>query len=73
MWVGCEHLKNRPFQGVGLAPVGRLNPTGVELPGWRRSYSLTRTDCGLDLALGDKGTPHVVGGSSFPMRARIAT
>lgn len=71
--MGCEGLKNPPFQGVGLAPVEGLNPTGVELPVWRPSCNLTGTDCGLDLALGDKDTPHVVGGSSFPMRARTAT
>ena len=32
-----------------------------------------RTNSGLDLAMEDKGTPHVVIGSSSPMRARTAT
>ena len=34
--------------------------------------NFTRTDSGLDLAMEDKGTPHVVGGSSNPMRTRTA-
>ena len=62
-----------PLSRNGPGTCADLSPTGVELPVWRLSCSLTRTDCGLDLALGDKGTPHVVGGPSFPMRARTAT
>ena len=47
------------------------SPAGVELPLSRLSCSLTRADGGL--AVEDKGTPHAVGGSSSPMRARTAT
>ena len=32
----------------------------MELPLRRLSYNFTRTDGGLDLAMKDKGTPHVV-------------
>ena len=46
---------------------------GVELPLWRLSCNLTRTDGGLDLAMEDKGTPHMEGGSSSPLRARTGT
>ena len=45
---------------------------GVD-PLWRLSCNFTRTTGGLDLAKEDKGTPHVVDGSSSPMRARTAT
>ena len=48
-------------------------PAGIELPLWRLSYNFTKTDGGLDLAMEDKGTPHVVIGSSSPRRARTAT
>ena len=43
------------------------------MPLWRLSYNLTRTDSGLDLAVKDRGTPHVVDGSSSTLRARTAT
>ena len=36
------------------------------------SCNFTRTDGGLDLTVENKGTPHVVIGSSSLMRARIA-
>ena len=36
------------------------------------SCNFTRTDGGMNLALEDKGTPHVVTGSPSPMRARSA-
>ena len=44
----------------------------MELPLWRLSCNFTRTNDGLDLAMEDRGTPQLVGGSSSPMRARTA-
>ena len=58
---------------VGLLRVLNKSPTGVELPLWRLSCNLTKTDGGLDLAMEHKGTPHAVGGPSNPARARTAT
>ena len=67
------------LEGVGLVPVGGFfSPWGekkqkVELPLWGLSCYLTRTQGGLALPMEDKGIPVVVGGSSSPLRARIAT
>ena len=63
MWVDCGHCKDPLLQRVGLAPVGvfqALNkkPAVVLLPLWRLSCSLTRSECGLDLDMENKGTPH---------------
>ena len=44
----------------------------MEFPLLRLSCNLTRADGWLDLAMEDKGTPHAVGGSSSPVRARTA-
>ena len=57
----------------GVLCVLNKNSAGMELPLWRLSSSLTRTDSGLDLAMNDKGTPRAVGDSSSTMRARTAT
>ena len=57
----------------GVLRVLNKNSAGVELPLWRLFCSFTRTDSGLDLAKEDKGPPHVVGGSSSPVKARAAT
>ena len=78
MWCPAN-TKIPLLEEVGLAPVGGFcrslikKPEGVELTLWRLSCNFTRTTGGLDLAKEDKGTPHVVGGSSSPMRARTAT
>ena len=50
-----------------------INLAGVELPLWRLSCNLTRIDGELDLAMEDKGTLHMEGGSSSPMKARTGT
>ena len=47
----------------------RRNSIALELPRWRTSCKLTRTDCGLDLVMEDNGTPYEMGGSSSPVRA----
>ena len=57
----------------GVLCVLNKNSAGRELPLWRLSYNLTRTDSGLDLAMKDKGTPRAVGDSSSTMRARTGT
>ena len=59
--------------GGGCGSLIKNTPAGVELLLWRLSWNLTRTDRGLDLVKEEKGTPHAVGGSSSPMRARTAT
>ena len=48
------------------------NPAGMELPLQRLLCNLTGRDGGLDLAMGDGGTPIAVGGSSSLTRARTA-
>ena len=75
----CKCHKNSLLEGVNLAPVGGFarflikNSTEEELPLWKLSCNFTRTDGEMDLAMEDKGTPHLVIGSSSPMMARTAT
>ena len=51
------------LEGVGPSTCRRfsgsliINLAGVELPLWKLSYNLTRSDGGLDLAMEDKSTP----------------
>ena len=63
---------------VDPAPVGLLwvlnkIPEGMELPLWRLSCNFSGSNGDMYLAMEDKGTPHVEGGSSSPMRAKTAT
>ena len=44
----------------------------MELPLWRLSCNFTGSNGEMDLAMENKGTPHMEGDSSSPMRAKTA-
>ena len=60
------------LEGVGPAPVSLTKaPWGEVAP--VEAFLQFHKNRGLDLAMEDKGTPHVGIGSSSPMMARTAT
>ena len=77
----CENIFNHFLEGVGQHLWGCFqvlnknpnpNPYRVGVAPVGLSCNFTRTDGEMDLAMEDKGTPHVVIGSCSPTRARIA-